>query len=181
MKKKQEKRVCRVIWKIFKITGIIIVSIGGALVFLVVAGYGLLFFGQHLDEFIARREGGVKLHDPCFRSYYIEKGPIYRIEGNRVCMEFERGATTSYTKTLEGADAQTFHKIDFYYFADKNHVYYKDEILEGVNPADFKPLGKRTGYFTDGKNIYHNGERLETDVNNFHLPENNSGRHLCNE
>ncbi len=130
----------------------------GGVAFVLFILYCLIFC---VDDWVARYEGHVKNGDTCFKSYYPEKGPVYRIENGRVCMEFKRSATKSYTKTLEGADAETFKRIRTRYFIDKNYVYYGSEVIEGVNPNNFEEVGELDGYFSDGQDVYYKGKKVE--------------------
>ena len=144
---KKEKNIFKMFWVGMKKIFIGIIIVVGIVIWAVLLFGGLFFLLIHADEFIARREGHVKQGDPCFESYYVGKGPAYRIKGDRVCMEFKRGVDIAYAKTLEGADVETFHEINIFYFADKNHVYYGDKILEGVDPEKFEEGGQYGNYF----------------------------------
>jgi hypothetical protein len=157
---------------ILKILLGICISIFG-LTFLFWGGIYCLF--NCVNEWEARYQGHVKFDDPCFREEIISKGPAYEIKGSRVCMEFKRGARRVYTKTLEGADAETFHEISLSYFVDKNHVYYRDKIIKEANPKTFKSIGEHGSYFQDGQNIYYSGKKIDADPDSFIIMKNRYG------
>ena len=168
----------KVIEKIFIIIkpiviGIVIILGMG---FILLAGIFVLFIvATHVGDWQTRLEGHVKWNDPCFKKYSVSKGPAYQIQDDLVCMEFERGVTRAYTKTLEGADAKTFREISIFYFADKNHVYYGSKIIPGANPVNFKRIGKYGIYYEDGENVYCDGKKISMDLDTMQMINNESG------
>lgn len=46
--------------------------------------------------------------DPCFGRFAGEKGPVYSIKQDRVCIEYKRGVDHIYMKTLEGVEPSIF-------------------------------------------------------------------------
>jgi len=126
----------------------------------------------YVDDMRARIEGGVNWNDPCFKKVAVAKGPSYYIENDKVCMEFERGVNYAFTKTLESADVATFRQISMDYFADKNHVYYRDKIIIEANPKTFKRIGTYGIYYEDGKDVYCNGKKIAMDLDSMQFIEN---------
>ncbi len=80
-------------------------------------------------------------------------------------MEFHRGANQVYMKTLENVDVKTFHQLHGGYFADKNHVFYKARVLEGVYPQNFVYVGD--GYAKGDSRVFYSGDVLSADVDTF--------------
>ena len=64
------------------------------------------------------------------------------------------------TKRLSVSDPQTFEALTYCYFRDKNHVYYYDQIIEGVDPNLVNEKLTNEEFLNDGKNVYYKGERL---------------------
>lgn len=83
-----------------------------------------LYIGETSFRYISK-----KIEDPCYTGKKeFGKGEVtsFKIKGDRVCVDnFESNGSWSYEmKTLEGADAKSFKRINDDYFADKNYVYY---------------------------------------------------------
>ena len=57
-------------------------------------------------------------------------------------------------------DTETVETITHCYFRDKNHVYYYDQIIEGVAPNLVNEKLTNEEFLNDGKNVYYKGERL---------------------
>ena len=57
-------------------------------------------------------------------------------------------------------DTETVETITHCYFRDKNHVYYYDQIIEGVDPNLVNEKLTNEEFLNDGKNVYYKGERL---------------------
>ena len=57
-------------------------------------------------------------------------------------------------------DTETVETITNCYFRDKNHVYYYDQIIEGVAPNLVNEKLTNEEFLNDGKNVYYKGERL---------------------
>jgi len=57
-------------------------------------------------------------------------------------------------------DTETVETITNCYFRDKNHVYYYDQIIEGVDPNLVNEKLTNEEFLNDGKNVYYKGERL---------------------
>ena len=64
------------------------------------------------------------------------------------------------TKRLSVSDPQTFEALTYCYFRDKNHVYYYDQIIEGVAPNLVNEELSRGELLNEGKNVYYKGKRL---------------------
>ena len=64
------------------------------------------------------------------------------------------------TERLSVSDPQTFEAVTYCYFRDKNHVYYYDQIIEGVAPNLVNEKLTNEEFLNDGKNVYYKGERL---------------------
>ena len=64
------------------------------------------------------------------------------------------------TKRLSVSDPQTFEALTYCYFRDKNHVYYYDQIIEGVDPNLVNEELSRGELLNEGKNVYYKGKRL---------------------
>lgn len=64
------------------------------------------------------------------------------------------------TKRLSVSDPQTFEALTYCYFRDKNHVYYYDQIIEGVDPNLVNKEFTNEEFLNDGKNVYYKGKRL---------------------
>ena len=64
------------------------------------------------------------------------------------------------TKRLSVSDPQTFEALTYCYFRDKNHVYYYDQIIEGVDPNLVNEKLTNEEFLNDGKNVYYKGKRL---------------------
>ncbi len=64
------------------------------------------------------------------------------------------------TKRLSVSDPQTFEALTYCYFRDKNHVYYYDQIIEGVTPNLVNEELSRGELLNEGKNVYYKGKRL---------------------
>ena len=64
------------------------------------------------------------------------------------------------TKRLSVSDPQTFEAVTYCYFRDKNHVYYYDQIIEGVAPNLVNKKLTNEEFLNDGKNVYYKGKRL---------------------
>ena len=64
------------------------------------------------------------------------------------------------TERLSVSDPQTFEALTYCYFRDKNHVYYYDQIIEGVDPNLVNEKLTNEEFLNDGKNVYYKGERL---------------------
>lgn len=107
--------------------------------------------------------------DPCYKKYYGEKGPVYEIKKNRVCMKYDHDRTygISYTKTLEGADPETFYQIKGNYFADKNSVFYESQKLINVDPKNF--LVVNYYYAKDNETIFYQEGKTEIDYDTFDI------------
>ena len=63
------------------------------------------------------------------------------------------------TKRLS-MDTETVETITNCYFRDKNHVYYYDQIIEGVDPNLVNKEFTNEEFLNDGKNVYYKGKRL---------------------
>ena len=146
-------------------SGIILGGIAIVL-FVVFIFYGIFF----LDEWHIKKQGNVKSGDPCYKKYYIEKGPIYEIREKRVCMEFRRGGRNAYTKTLEGVDPKTFHELQDNYFVDENSVFYKSQKLIGVAPKDFALLD--SCYAKGNGKVFYCGQEIVADYDTFEVVSN---------
>ncbi|MDR2148999.1 MAG: DKNYY domain-containing protein [Tannerella sp.] len=59
---------------------------------------------------------------------------------------------------MDNADLHTFEQVGGSYAKDKNHVYYRDEIVPDANPKDFY-YDEETRYGYSGKNVYFLGEK----------------------
>ena len=57
-------------------------------------------------------------------------------------------------------DTETVETITNCYFRDKNHVYYYDQIIEGVDPNLVNEKLTNEEFLNDGKNVYYKGKRL---------------------
>ena len=57
-------------------------------------------------------------------------------------------------------DTETVETITNCYFRDKNHVYYYDQIIEGVDPNLVNKEFTNEEFLNDGKNVYYKGKRL---------------------
>ena len=57
-------------------------------------------------------------------------------------------------------DTETVETITHCYFRDKNHVYYYDQIIEGVDPNLVNKEFTNEEFLNDGKNVYYKGKRL---------------------
>ena len=57
-------------------------------------------------------------------------------------------------------DTETVETITNCYFRDKNHVYYYDQIIEGVVPNLVNEKLTNEEFLNDGKNVYYKGKRL---------------------
>ena len=57
-------------------------------------------------------------------------------------------------------DTETVETITHCYFRDKNHVYYYDQIIEGVDPNLVNEKLTNEEFLNDGKNVYYKGKRL---------------------
>ena len=64
------------------------------------------------------------------------------------------------TERLSVSDPQTFEALTYCYFSDKNHVYYYDQIIEGVDPNLVNEELSRGELLNEGKNVYYKGKRL---------------------
>ncbi|WP_454974737.1 DKNYY domain-containing protein [Capnocytophaga gingivalis] len=64
------------------------------------------------------------------------------------------------TERLSVSDPQTFEALTYCYFRDKNHVYYYDQIIEGVDPNLVNKQFTNEEFLNDGKNVYYKGKRL---------------------
>ena len=64
------------------------------------------------------------------------------------------------TKRLSVSDPQTFEALTYCYFRDKNHVYYYDQIIEGVAPNLVNEELSRGELLNEDKNVYYKGKRL---------------------
>lgn len=64
------------------------------------------------------------------------------------------------TKRLSVPDPQTFEALTYCYFRDKNHVYYYDQIIKGVDPNLVNEKLSRDELLNEGKNVYYKGKRL---------------------
>ncbi|MFC2633945.1 MAG: DKNYY domain-containing protein, partial [Capnocytophaga granulosa] len=64
------------------------------------------------------------------------------------------------TKRLSVSDPQAFEALTYCYFRDKNHVYYYDQIIEGVTPNLVNEELSRGELLNEGKNVYYKGKRL---------------------
>ena len=64
------------------------------------------------------------------------------------------------TERLSVSDPQTFEAVTYCYFRDKNHVYYYDQIIEGVAPNLVNEKLTNEEFLNDGKNVYYKGKRL---------------------
>ena len=65
------------------------------------------------------------------------------------------------TERLSVSDPQTFEALTYCYFRDKNHVYYYDQIIEGVDPNLVNEKLTNEEFLNDGKNVYYKGEAVE--------------------
>jgi hypothetical protein len=71
------------------------------------------------------------------------------------------------TERVDNADIDSFEIIEdskFYdndYYKDKNYVFFRGKSLAGVNPSEFKRLGKYTYYYSDGTHLYYGGKRMD--------------------
>ena len=57
-------------------------------------------------------------------------------------------------------DTETVETITHCYFRDKNHVYYYDQIIEGVDPNLVNEKLTNEEFLNDGKKVYYKGKRL---------------------
>lgn len=156
----------------------VISAVGAAFVFLLLLSLEMFIaflIITRIDIWKMRFDNHIKWNDPCFHAYEVSKGKAHSIKKGRVCMEFKRGARYAYTKTLDGADAKTFHEINAFYFADKNNVYYGDKRLPGAKPSDFREIGKHSGYYRSGNNFYYKDKRLSADAKTFEIVKDNQG------
>ena len=72
---------------------------------------------------------------------------------------------------IKGLDAKTFRKIDDY-LLDNKDVYYRGEVMEGVDASTFKVLDYQ--YVKDSKNVYYDGKIIkEADSKSFLIIPNN--------
>jgi len=68
---------------------------------------------------------------------------------------------------FDGVDPATFEKIDDVYLKDKNAIYYRQEKIEGSDPATFEFLQGYTGkdmgkaYAKDKSGVYYLGKKIE--------------------
>lgn len=90
---------------------------------------------------------------------------LYWKDKNYVYVEFETTETgyTSYHK-MELADVNSFEYLNFCFGKDKNHVFYKDQII-AIDPQRFDL--NINGFISDNKNIYHYQNKLELDPISF--------------
>lgn len=113
-----------------------------------------------------------KFVDPCYKKTSVEKGFIWKIKDDRVCMEASREGNSATIRTLEGADPETFIEIDGRFFSDKNHLYYKNKVVD-ANPETFKILGN--GYYKDDKKIFFYDTEIDVDYATFEVIKKRSG------
>ena len=64
------------------------------------------------------------------------------------------------TKRLSVSDPQTFEALTYCYFRDKNHVYYYDQIIKGVDPNLVNEELCGDELLNEGKKVYYKGKRL---------------------
>ena len=64
------------------------------------------------------------------------------------------------TKRLSVSDPQTFEALTYCYFRDKNHVYYYDQIIKGVDPNLINEELCGDELLNEGKKVYYKGKRL---------------------
>lgn len=76
-----------------------------------------------------------------FGYVFLDKSGVYFLEEQKTILKKEIEIRDY---LIPGADFPTFVRIlstDPFYFKDKNHIYFIDEIVEGADFATFKPLG----------------------------------------
>ena len=64
------------------------------------------------------------------------------------------------TKRLSVSDPQTFEALTYCYFRDKNHVYYYDQIIKGVDPNLVNEELCGDELLNEGKKVYYKGKRF---------------------
>jgi len=64
------------------------------------------------------------------------------------------------TERLSVSDPQTFEALTYCYFRDKNHVYYYDQIIKGVDPNLVNKQFTNEEFLNDGKKVYYKGKCL---------------------
>lgn len=76
-------------------------------------------------------------------------------------------------EVIEEADVESFNvygEKKYCYAYDKSHVYYKGEIVSDATPIALKRIPKDdvlSPYYTDGKNIFYDGKKINIDINNY--------------
>jgi len=55
---------------------------------------------------------------------------------------------------IKDADRGTFHIIQGRFAQDKNHIYYRETILEGADASSFSVISGRYGYASDDRRVY---------------------------
>ena len=64
------------------------------------------------------------------------------------------------TKPIAISDPATFETVTYCYFKDKNHVYYYDQIIEGINPNKINEKFTEDDRICDDKFLYRKGKPL---------------------
>lgn len=67
-------------------------------------------------------------------------------------------------KKLETADVNSFECLDFFYAKDKNHVFFKDKIID-INPKNCRINKNR--FIWDDEQVYHYDAKLPLDAKSF--------------
>jgi hypothetical protein len=120
--KKSERR-----WKIFNFSLLSIVAIG--------AGFFIYSWATDLPEDVPMSE----------REIIGSFGPVGPgVDGGSYYFKFNDNVYYKEAKgkirKVIGADSGTFHTLDKFYQADKNHVYTSGYMIEGADPETFTPL-----------------------------------------
>lgn len=89
---------------------------------------------------------------------------LYWKDKNYIYLETEAGYT-DYRK-VELADVKSFEYLGFCFGKDKNHVFYKDQII-AIDPQHFEL--NINGFISDNKNIYHYQNKIELDPHTFKI------------
>lgn len=91
--------------------------------------------------------------------YFRDKDFVYIDDGMRAI-------DSKYKSSLKDVDPNFFIDLSSYdgfmlfcYGKDKNIVYYKDKVLEGVDPKSFEVLGR--GYSKDNKNVFYYSSKID--------------------
>lgn len=90
---------------------------------------------------------------------------LYWKDKNYVYIETTETGYTSYRK-VEIAEVNSFEYLNFCFGKDKNHVFYKDQII-AIDPQHFEL--NINGFIYDHKNIYHYQNKIELDPHTFKI------------